>query len=311
MILCITPNPNIERTWTVPKMHLGKEHRVREVVSQPSGKGVNVARAIQILDKRVICAGFLGGHTGRWIAEAVEKSNIPSHWTWIDGESRLAVAIADPEKSGKEVTLISEPGPQVTTQDWTNLRSDILSIIDQATLICISGSLPQGSSGENLRDLILAAKRRGKSVWVDASGFALKSALESQPTGVKFNQREALDVSKIPINDIETARNFACRLVKGGVGAVCLTLGSTGAFFCNDQGSWIAQPPRLQIKSYVGSGDAFMGGLLAGIVEGKSIPEGLRMATAAGAANTLTLGGGTFSHTDYLHILPLVTVRQL
>lgn len=217
-----------------------------------------------------------------------KSQNIPSHRTWIYGESRLAVDIADPEKSGKEVTLISEPGLQVTTQDWANLQSDILSIIDQAIYICISGSLPQGSSGENLRDLILAANRRDKSVWVDASGLALKSALESRPTGVKFNQREALEVFKTPIKDIETVRNLACSLVEGGVGAVCLTLRSTRAFFLQRAGQLEAQPPSLQIKSYMGSGDVFMGGLLAGMVEGKSIPEGLRIATAAGAADALT-----------------------
>ena len=49
MILCITPNPAIDRTLLVPNLVLGDVHRAQEVIVAAGGKGLNVARTIQRL----------------------------------------------------------------------------------------------------------------------------------------------------------------------------------------------------------------------------------------------------------------------
>jgi len=42
----------------------------------------------------------------------------------------------------------------------------------------------------------------------------------------------------------------------------------------------------------VGSGDAFLGGLVAALDHGRELPDALRQATAAGAANAALPGAG-------------------
>ena len=54
-----------------------------------------------------------------------------------------------------------------------------------------------------------------------------------------------------------------------------------------------------------------MAGLLVGLSRNLSIPESLRMAAAAGGANTLKLGGGLFEFNDYNALIPTVDVSQL
>ena len=44
----------------------------------------------------------------------------------------------------------------------------------------------------------------------------------------------------------------------------------------------------------MGSGDSFLAGLLVAIDEGAALPDALRLATAAGAANTLEPGAARF-----------------
>ena len=64
-ILCITPNPAIDRTLLTPVFQLGDVTRATEVIVAAGGKGLNVARAVQNLGGVSLCMGLLGGFNGR------------------------------------------------------------------------------------------------------------------------------------------------------------------------------------------------------------------------------------------------------
>src|ERR671925_314215 len=64
MILCITPNPAIDRTLLLPHLTLGNVHRAENIMVAAGGKGLNVARTIRILGGAPLCMGFAGGHSG-------------------------------------------------------------------------------------------------------------------------------------------------------------------------------------------------------------------------------------------------------
>jgi len=72
MILCITPNPAIDRTLIVPKLALGNVHRAQQVIVAAGGKGLNVARAIRTLGGESLCMGFAGGYSGRLLWHKVK-----------------------------------------------------------------------------------------------------------------------------------------------------------------------------------------------------------------------------------------------
>jgi tagatose 6-phosphate kinase len=311
MILCITPNADLERTWRVPGFRRRGVFRVQQVTLLPSGKGVNAARAIHTLGGTVTCAGFLGGHTGRLIADLLDEAGLPGQWTWIAGESRVAVAIVDPGRTGRDATLLSEPGPPVSPADWGRLAQDVLSAAAGAQLACLSGSLPTGSPPEALEELLVALRQQGVPTWVDTSGAALPAALRARPAGIKVNRVEAQELLGLPIRDLAEALQAARQLLEAGIPAVCITLGAAGALVQDESGAWVAHPPRLTVTSTVGSGDAFLGGLLYGLSGGQALPEALRMATAAGAANTLRLGGAAFDLADYQALLPRVRLKAV
>jgi 1-phosphofructokinase family hexose kinase len=310
MILCISPNTNIERTWTVPGFQLHGVFRVRDEIILPSGKGINVARGIRIFGKDTVGMGFAAGHGGRLLAALAEREGIRGTWTWVEGEEREAMAVIDPE-SGGEATLISSPGPRVSFADWERLKEAVLSEAREASLICFSGSLPPGSPLAAFTGLIHATSEMKKPVWVDCQGEALLAALDGSPAGVKVNALEAGEAAGIPVVDAAAAGRAARALRERGAGQAIVTLGKQGALLSCGSRTWLAKPPSLpEARSSVGSGDAFMAGWLASLDDGLPPEKALQAAVAAGAANTLTLGGGRFTLEDFHHTLEETTVQR-
>ena len=310
MILCITPNPNLERTWMIPGIHLGGVFQAEEKVVLPSGKGVNVARAVRHLGGEAVCTGLLGGHTGRLLADLLEEMQISARWTWTERETRSSVAMIDPTDSG-DATLISELGEPVTIQNWQDFEQDVLAASASTGFACISGSLPAGLPLDRFAQLIELLEARGIPVWVDSSGPALKASLKGKPTGIKINKKEAGALLGAPLTDLASIHAAAAALKNQGIRSVCITLGEHGAILSHENETWFAEPPRIELVSSVGSGDAFLAGLLVGFDHRESPAAALRMAAAAGAANARTPGGGRLKPEDYESILPQVQIRHI
>ena len=75
MILCVTLNPCLDKTLTVPSWRLGDLVRgiaVREVVG---GKGNNVARALTRLGRSARPVTFLGGSVGQYCGELLHRDD--------------------------------------------------------------------------------------------------------------------------------------------------------------------------------------------------------------------------------------------
>src|SRR3954454_18790527 len=64
MILCVTLNPCLDKTLTVPAWQPGDSVRGRAVREVVGGKGNNVARALTRLGRSARPATFLGGPVG-------------------------------------------------------------------------------------------------------------------------------------------------------------------------------------------------------------------------------------------------------
>jgi tagatose 6-phosphate kinase len=310
LILTVTPNTALDRIEIVPGLKPGKVLRSTSLTLCPGGKGVNVARAVKNLGGEVTCTGFLGGHTGHQHAKLVEQEDLPASWTWIDGETRAAIVIVD-ESSG-ETTVINEEGPVVTPSDWDRLQVEVLKLAEEAEAICLSGSLPLGVNPESYSELIKSLTRAGRCVWVDTSGTALKAAVQSHPAVVKVNAHEAADLlGWHEFQDVSTALTAAQAIRQNGISLVALTLGKVGGVLASDSGAWYACPPVIKSICPIGSGDTFLGALVQAWLNHSPDPEALRQAIAAGSANTLSVGGGKFTHHEFEKVLAQTTVEIL
>lgn len=309
MILCVTPNPAVDRTLIVDRLALGEIHRVGESIVAAGGKGLNVARVLRTLGVEVRCAGFLGGHSGRLVADLAAAEGFSGDWTWIAGETRTCVIVVEP--SHRDATVINEPGPPVAQADWGRLADQVLRAAAGAAMVCLSGSLPPGSAPADYAALLGRLRDFGRPVWVDTSGPALAAALGVGGVGVKVNGHEAGAVLGAPVGGVADALAAARELHARTGAPVVLTLGGQGALLASADGCWHAQPPPIEVVSTVGSGDATLAGLAHALVGGAAAPNALAQAAAAGSANACSAGGGRLDPALVQDLVGRTVVRQL
>lgn len=306
MILCLTPNPAIDRTLILPHLIPGEVHRAQQVMIAAGGKGLNVARTIQILRREPLCMGFAGGHMGRLLAALAQKEGLKAAWTWTNAETRTCTILVAP--SG-DATVINEPGMPIAASDWKQLQLDVAKQLSTADLICLSGSLPPHSSAEDLQGLMNMLADSGKQIWVDTSGTTLSTVLAYRKICIKVNGNEIGEVLGFEVNDVQSSKRALIELGERGHPAALITLGSEGALLATSEGRWHAQGPRVEVVSTVGSGDAFLGGLVSALDRRKDWAEALCNAVAAGTANTLSAGGGQFKVEEFEEIRAQVQIH--
>jgi 1-phosphofructokinase family hexose kinase len=307
-IVCVTPNPAIDRTLVSNGWRAGAAQRPVDVIVAAGGKGLNVARAIRTLGGEPLCLGPLGGHQGRWLADLAQQEALPGAWTWTTHETRTCTIVLDPEVGTS--TGWYETGEPLSHEEWTRFSEDVQREAARANLIGFSGSLPPGVAAADFGELLHALSRAGRSVWVDTSGSALATACQIDGIGLKVNDAEIGALLSREVTALEAAR-AAAREVQPRGGVTIVTLGKAGAVLSADDGTWHALPPAIQAVNATGSGDAFMGGWLVALAEQCAPPEALRRAVAAGAANALSTSGGRFQRSVYEQILAEVVVRRL
>src|SRR5580658_9016776 len=76
------------------------------------GKGINVARVYQTLGGEAVATGFLGGMNGRIVVRALKEEQIADRFVMIHGETRVCIAIIDP--NAETQTEVNETGPEVS-----------------------------------------------------------------------------------------------------------------------------------------------------------------------------------------------------
>ena len=72
MIVAVTLNAALDKTYRVDELILGTAHRVGETHVQAGGKGVNVARALARAGVPALAIGVTAGLTGQQIEQDLE-----------------------------------------------------------------------------------------------------------------------------------------------------------------------------------------------------------------------------------------------
>lgn len=308
-ILCITLNPAVDRTMTVPTVTAGEIHRSYETVVSAGGKGLNVARAVQNLGGKAVCAGFLGGLSGQHIEMLAAAEGFTAAWTQIVGETRTCMIVR--AQDGAESTVFNESGPMVAADEWAQFCTELPAAAAACDLVCFAGSLPAGVEPDAFAKLIREVEASGAAVWVDTSKAALQAAVGVSPSLIKVNQHEAGEIADLSISLPEDAVAAAEKFRDNGVGSVIISLASAGGVLVADGGRWWAQPPTVRVQNSVASGDSFMGGLAVATVRGDAPQDALCYAVAAGTANAVSTGSAHFSQQDVETVLELIVLTEL
>lgn len=311
MIISICLTTTLERNWIIPNFSIGGFYRVQQEFIFAAGKGVNVARVIKTLNGQVLCTGFVGGFVGQFFKSLVDQEGIQGCWTETSTETRESITVFDPETS-QDATSFCPVGPAIQESEWEIFVVRLRSLAENVMNICISGNIPPGISAGQFSALVVELGRRGSQVWLDISGPMLAVGAKAAPFAIKVNAKEISGLAGRQVQDREGALEISRALRKAyAIPLIVVTLGPGGSACSSEWGDWVIQPvPYPKIISSIGSGDAFLGGLLVQYEQGAPLAECLRAASAAAAANTQRLGPGVFSIEDYQYALERTLVER-
>ncbi|MGB3633851.1 MAG: 1-phosphofructokinase family hexose kinase [Rubrobacteraceae bacterium] len=293
MILTVTLNAAVARTLVVPSLTLGHRHRVQESIALAGGKGINVARSLRTLGVPVLATGFAGGRNGDAIRDGLSEAAIPFDLVEIEGHSRTSTAIIDPTVGAQ--TEINEYGPEVSQAESREFSRRLEHLMEYATAVVFAGSLPPNMEESFLVALVQQARERGLYTVVDSTPTVLRAALKASPSLVSPNQHEAESVAGFDFIEEDDFPRALARLVELGSDEACITLSEGHSYLTSDDGMVCVRAPKVETRSTVGSGDAYLAGLLAGILHRKlSYVDAVCLAAGCAAANAETLGAGAF-----------------
>lgn len=287
-VITVTLNPAIDMKMIFREPQIGGLNRAERVHLEPSGKGVNVSRALRSQGIATIAVALLGGPFGAMIKDELEAAHLPLICIPTAGATRCNVKVIDAESGAS--TEFNAPGPSIAPEELESLKAALRDNVGMDDLVVFSGSIPNNLKASIYADLITEAQALGARTVLDADRAALRQALAAHPFLVKPNQHEAEELLGVVIDTSERALEAARLIQARGVPHVVLSLGAKGAIFLSPTEAYLVVPPRVRPRSTVGSGDALLSGVLCGIVRGWSWGEGARYATALAAARTQNEG---------------------
>ncbi|MEU4033238.1 1-phosphofructokinase [Streptomyces collinus] len=278
MILTVTPNPSLDRTYEVHALERGEVIRAETERTDPGGKGVNVSRAVAAAGRRTVAVLPLGGAPGALVAELLDAQGIEVAPVPIAGATRSNIALAEVDGV---LTKINAPGPELSAAEQELLLDTVRAQAPGAGWIACCGSLPRGLPPSWYADLVTRAHAAGVRIALDTSGRALLEALRARPDVVKPNAAELAEAVGRPLATVGDAVKAAEELRGMGARAVLASLGADGQLLVDDAGTWFGSARVDAVRSNVGAGDSSLAGFL---IAGGSGPEALASAVAHGAA---------------------------
>ncbi len=288
MIFTVTLNPALDKTVIVPNMALDAVNRIAGLRTDPGGKGINVSKVLAKLGSQSTVLALLGGSTGRKLADALEALGLSCKLTFVPGETRTNLKIADPVLHTN--TDINEPGLSVSEDILHGMLSALAAMLKSGDIVILSGSLPKGAPESTYFTWVTACKKAGAKVFLDADGALLAQALPAAPYLVKPNHHELSRLMGRPLETVESLTAAAKELLTLGVEKVVVSMGSRGLLYVTHDEVLQAQGLKVPVGSTVGAGDSVVAALAYAEEKHMTPEETVRLSTATGAANVMCSG---------------------
>lgn len=289
MILTVSCNPAIDKTYNTSNVMIGQVNRMRDLVSIPGGKAVNVTKVLRQFDAHVTATGFIGGYTGEFIEEQLRDMGVNTSFTTIRGLTRSNMNIIGDDGY---VTEILEPGPKILSFEREDFMDRFRELVKISEYVVLSGSLTEGLSEDFYAKLIKICNESGSKAFLDASGEPLKRGIEAVPYCIKPNRRELeYAVGKKLTTEAEIIQ-AAYEYVKNGISKVVVSMGDKGILQITKTKVIKAVPPHIKKVNTVGCGDCVVAAMILGMIQGLDDEDIMKFAAGVSAANATTLESG-------------------
>jgi 1-phosphofructokinase family hexose kinase len=291
------------------KVGTGVVNRARTALDGAAGKSINVAKVLKELGEHPFATGFLGGIRGDQILARLQPKEIESDFIRVSPETRECITVID-ESTGSQTELVEE-SPPVSAQDYERLLELVRRRVGQCRAVIMSGTIAPGGPSDFYRLCTEIAHQVSALSVVDAQGEALVQALKARPGLVKPNRAELASTVGRQFDDEAALCQGMAELHERGAQRIVITSGQDPTLAFDGKKFSKVRSPSIKVMNAIGSGDAFTAGLVWRLLRGEELGEACRWATAAGAANALTLMPGELERRTVENLVSTINVEGL
>lgn len=309
MITTLTLNPCIDRTITIKDFKYGGLNRVIHTRSDFSGKGINVSIAVHQLGGKTEVLGFNYMNNRDFVQGNLEQSGIQYQFIDIDGTLRTNVKVFD--QQNRVMTEFNESGFPVCPEAIPQLCRLVYDRVIDSSIMVFNGSVPAGVPKDIYRTLIETVKASGVKTVLDADGELFLEGLKAGPYFIKPNLYEFESAFKVKVQNKQDIVDISRKLIKQGVGIVCVTMGKDGALIVSHDQAWFAPGSNIEVRGVQGAGDSLVAGICMAMEQHLELSEMLRYGVAAANASLIREGTLLCTADDFRQMLPQVNIEKI
>jgi 1-phosphofructokinase family hexose kinase len=280
-----------ERTLVTEYLAVGYQNQaVRPERLDPSGQGVNVARALHRLDCETHAVVLLGNDlTGNAYRALVAEEGLGFTNVYVDGPTCSQTCILD--TGNDQETFITTVGAKITRSDVQRLAETLKVTVTGKDIVILTGPLPPGAPEDSYAYLIEVVHAAGAEAVLSVEGSALSQALVARPEMVALSRLQCESFYNVPIRVQEDLLAAGHKLREQGAGRVLLEMHQQGtALLLTGEGHWRVDLPDIKKGTTSGLWEALLAGFLAGRCRENPLEESLEMAAAAAAYTAAEVG---------------------
>jgi sugar/nucleoside kinase (ribokinase family) len=263
---------------------VGSLQLVESISLRGGGCALNTATALTRLGRRAAVAGKIGADAfGAFLTELLDERGIERRGLIRDPAVATSTTVVLVAGDG-ERTFLHFPGANAELRA-AELDLELLS---SGSVLHVGGALVLDAlDGDPLAGVLSEAKQRGittslDTVWDSTGRWA--RVLPCLPY-VDFFAPSISEAREI--TGEREPESMVRSLRRAGARDVVLKLGAAGCYV-GDVG--YVEPPRVDTLDSTGAGDAFVAGLLVGLLAGWTLERSAKLANAAGALATTAVG---------------------
>ena len=250
------------------------------------GKGFNQGIAAHKAGADVAMFTKLGRDAMAAVAtDAMDAVGLSREYLFYNEDVATGIALISVDENTSQNEIIIVPGACATITDADISRA-------QARIRDSAYVLLQLEINQDANEKVAAlAKAGGARVIINTAPYSpVSDAFLNGAWLVTPNEVEAESLTGVKVTDLASADRAARAFMDRGVRNVLITLGGRGVYICSEGHSEIVPAYRVNTVDTTGAGDAFNGGLLAALSEGKDLRAAAAFANAVAALSVQRIG---------------------
>lgn len=272
MIVTVTCNPAIDRSIkdNSESFNIG-------------GKGINVSKALNVLDTKSMLTGFLGKDNKEIVLNDLDSLKLNHHFVLVNGSVRTNTK----RIINNELIEENEDGPFIDKESQNKLKEYLSTYI--SSTVVISGSLPRSADRGYYSELIQILKKHNCYVILDCDKQLLKEAIKAKPNVIKPNKKEICEYFNIEYD--ESLVITKCKeLINDGIELVVVSLGKDGSLFISKDKTYKVNEIELNYVSSLCAGDSMVAAIAYGKENNLSLVDTIKLAVACARCSVEEIG---------------------